>query len=423
MRFRSILTAVLLGMVAFGAIGRAADRKLEVWIMQTGNPDGAKAVLNRVNDQFNKAHPGVKVNISWIPWAGAQQKFLTSIIGGMAPDVAEVGTTWNPDFAAMEALENIKPYVVKWGQKKDLNPALLENATYNGRLYGLPWYAGNRAVYYRKDWFAAAGIKKFPVTWTEFAKVAKRLTVDTNNDGKIDRYGFSVNGASQHEFLPLIWMNKGEIVVKTAKGWKAAIDSPASRQALQWFADLYTKYKVSPEGSTAWNALSSRKAFETGAQAMIIDVAGLVPKFLANPELKDKFAVAPLPYSKQPASFVGGSNLVLFSQSKKKRLGWEYMQLLLEKENQLAWAEAVSFFPARMSLLKEAKFAQDPYLSVFAAEMKHSRVYPPIPQWGEIENSKLLIKMMQQIMLKRRTVKQATAEAAKAMDAVLRKKK
>jgi N,N'-diacetylchitobiose transport system substrate-binding protein len=422
MKFRVLLLSVILGLLLVVNNGKAANQNLEVWIMQTGNPEGAKQVLDRVEAEFSKKYPGAKVNVSWIPWASAQQKFLTSIIGGMAPDIAEVGTTWNPDFAAMAALENLRPYVVKWRYQKDLNPALVENATYNGGLYGLPWYAGNRAVYYRKDWFAAAGIKKFPATWTEFAKVARQMTVDTNKDGKIDRYGFSVNGASQHEFLPLIWMNKGEIVVKTAKGWKAAINAPAARQALQWFADLYCKDKVSPEGSTTWNVLSSRKAFETGAQAMIIDVAGLVPKYLANPELKNKFAVAPLPYSKQRASFVGGSNLVLFSQSKKKALAWEYMQLLLERKNQLAWAEAVSFFPARMSLLKEAKFAQDPYLSVFAAEMKYGRVYPPIPQWGEIENSKILIKMMQQIMLKKRTVKQATAEAAKAMDAILSKK-
>jgi N,N'-diacetylchitobiose transport system substrate-binding protein len=417
-----VLGIALLGLIAFGNTGKAAGRKLEVWIMQTGNPDGAKMVLNKVNAAFNQKHPGVAVNIAWIPWSGAQQKFVTSIVGGMTPDVAEVGTTWNPDFAAMGALENLKPYVAKWGKGSDLNPALIENATYRKGLYGLPWYAGNRALYYRKDWFAAAGIKNVPTTWPEFAKVARRLTVDTNNDGKIDRYGFSVNGASQHEFLPLIWMNKGEIAVKTAKGWKAALDSPQACEALQWFADLYLKAKVSPVGSTTWNALSSRKAFETGAQAMMIDVAALIPKYLADPNLKEKFAIAPLPYSKQPASFVGGSNLVMFSQSPKKALAWDYMQLLLAEKNQLAWAEAVSFFPARMSLLKSAKYANDPYLSVFAAEMKHGRVYPAIPQWGQIENSKILTRMMQQIMMKRKTVKQATAEAAKAMNDILSSK-
>jgi N,N'-diacetylchitobiose transport system substrate-binding protein len=422
MKCRVLLLSVLLGLFLLGNNGKAANQNLEVWIMQTGNPDGAKQVLDQVESEFSKKHPGVKVNVSWIPWAGAQQKFLTSIIGGMAPDVAEVGTTWNPDFAAMQALENLQSYLKKWGKKSDLNPTLLTSATFNRKIYGLPWYAGNRAIYYRKDWFAAAGIKKFPTTWQEFAKVAKRLTVDTNNDGKIERYGFSVNGASQHEFLPLIWMNKGEIAVKTAKGWKARINSPAAREALQWFADLYLKDRVSPAGSTTWNVLSSRKAFETGAQAMMIDVPGLVPKYLADPNLKDKFAIAPLPYSKRPASFVGGSNLVMFSQSKKKALAWDYMQLLLDAEHQLAWADAVSFFPARMSLLKKAKFTDDPYLSVFAAEMKYGRGYPALPQWGQIENSKILITMMQQIMMRRKTVKQAAAEAAKAMDDIFRNK-
>lgn len=418
MRFRLVLGMILLALITLGASSQAANQRLEVWIMQTGNPDGAQKVLQKVNAQFNQKHPGVRVNISWIPWSSAQQKFIISIVGRMAPDLAEVGTTWNPDFAAMGALENLQPYVTKWGYRSDLNPALLTNATYNGRLYGLPWYAGNRAVYYRKDWFAAAGIDKFPVTWQEFVEVAKKLTVDLNQDGKIDRYGFSVNGASPHEFLPLIWMNKGEIAIKTSRGWKAMIDSPPAREALQWFADLYLKHKVSPAGSTAWNALSSRKAFETGTQAMMIDVAALVPKYLSDPDLKDKFAVAPLPYAKQPASFVGGSNLVMFAQSKKKALAWDYMQLLLDRKNQLAWAEAVSFFPARMSLLRSKRYTEDPYLSVFAREMEHGRVYPVTPQWGQIENSKILTKMMQQILMQQKTVKQATAAAAKAMDAI-----
>jgi N,N'-diacetylchitobiose transport system substrate-binding protein len=422
MKFRLCLIMVLLGGLVLGVTCQGAGQKLEVWIMQTGNPEGAKNALDRVNQEFSKAHPGVTVNVAWIPWASAQQKFITSIIGGIAPDVAEVGTTWNPDFAAMAALENLQPYVRKWGQQSDLNKALLANATFKGKLYGLPWYAGNRAVYYRKDWFAQAGIKSFPKTWKQFTRAAKRLTVDTNKDGKIDRYGFSVNGASRHEFLPLIWMNKGRIAVKTAKGWRAAIDSPAAREALQWFADLYLKHKVSPAGSTSWNVLSSRKAFETGAQAMMIDVAALIPKYLADPNLKDKFAVAPLPYSKQPASFVGGSNLVIFSQSKKKALAWDYLKLMQKPVHQLAWADAVGFFPARMSLLKEDKYTKDPYLSVFANEMTYGRGYPALPQWGQIENSNLLLKMMQQIMMGQKTVKQATAEAAKAMNAIFENK-
>ena len=57
-----------------------------------------------------------------------------------------------------------------------------------------------------------------------------------------------MNGASQHEFMPMIWRNGGEIAVQTDQGWKATIDSPEAREALQAFADLYLKHKVSQEG-------------------------------------------------------------------------------------------------------------------------------------------------------------------------------
>jgi N,N'-diacetylchitobiose transport system substrate-binding protein len=413
-----LLVLLALALLASFTVQAAARRTLEVWIMQTGNPAGAEKMFAELNAEFTKAHRGVKVNVSWIPWTGAQQKFLTAIVGGMAPDLAELGTTWNPDFAAMGALVDLGPYVAKWGHGNDLLPALVESATYNGKLYGLPWYAGNRSVYYRKDWFAEEGIEEFPTTWEDFVEVAIRLTKDTDGDGKIDRYGFSVNGASQHEFMPMIWRNGGEIAVQTDQGWKAMIDSPEAREALQAFADLYLKHKVSQEGSVTWNVLSSRKAFETGTQAMIIDVAPLVPKFLDNPNLKDKFAVAPIPYFKEPASFIGGSNMAMFTQSKQKDLAWKYLELLMTPKYQMAWAEAVSFFPGRVSLLADPKFSSDPYLSVFTEQMKYGRAYPAIPQWGQVENSRVLLKMMQQIMMRKMTVEEATTEAAKTMNII-----
>ena len=43
--------------------------------------------------------PGTKVNIQFVPWAQAHDKFVTAIAGGKVPDVAEMGTTWTPEFA------------------------------------------------------------------------------------------------------------------------------------------------------------------------------------------------------------------------------------------------------------------------------------------------------------------------------------
>ncbi|MGE5586469.1 MAG: sugar ABC transporter substrate-binding protein [Bacillota bacterium] len=413
----SLIAGILVLLVGLAAGVAAGATTLEVWIMETGNPEGAKAFFNTVNTEFEAAHPGVKVNLSWIPWLGAQQKFLTSVTGGIAPDVAELGTTWTPDYAYMGALEDLTERVKGLGYASEFVPALVESATLDSKLYGLPWYAGNRCMIYRKDWFEAAGIKEFPRTWTEFIEVAKKLTKDLDGDGKVDRFGFSVNGGSQHEFMPLIWMNGGEIAVKTDKGWRSNVDSPEAIEAIRFFTDLYLKHKVSPEGSITWSVLNSRKAFTTETLAVVIDLPLLVEKFQKdNPNLAGKIGVAPIPYSKRPASFTGGSNLVVFSQSKKKDLAWDYMKLLLEPKHQLAWAQLVKFFPARMSVLKDPSIAKDPVLSVYADNLKYGRTYPAIHQWGQVENTKILLKAVQEIMMGKKTVEQAMQELANSMN-------
>ena len=169
--------SVVLGVVLFVmtmTVGIAAGATtLEVWMMETGNPDGAKAFFDAVNTEFEAAHPGVKVNLSWIPGSGAQVRHPS---GGIAPDVAELGTTWTPDYAYMGALEDLTERINALGYASEFVPALVESATLDEKLYGLPWYAGNRCMIYRKDWLEEEGIKEFPKTWNEFIEVTKKLT-------------------------------------------------------------------------------------------------------------------------------------------------------------------------------------------------------------------------------------------------------
>ena len=56
---------------------------------------------------FEAQHPGTKVNIQFVPWTQAHDKFTTAIAGGKTPDVAEMGTTWTPEFADEGAFEQV----------------------------------------------------------------------------------------------------------------------------------------------------------------------------------------------------------------------------------------------------------------------------------------------------------------------------
>ena len=79
---------------------------VDVWIMDPGSPK-IQSVVKGYGTAFEAQHPGTKVSIEFVPWAQAHDKFTTSIAGGKTPDIAEMGTTWTPEFADEGAFEQV----------------------------------------------------------------------------------------------------------------------------------------------------------------------------------------------------------------------------------------------------------------------------------------------------------------------------
>ena len=96
-----------------------------------------------------------------MPWAQAHDKFVTAIAGGKVPDVAEMGTTWTPEFADQGGLVE----QARIGEGEYVS-SLVDAATLDDKVYGKPWYAGARALIYRKDLLEKAGVEP-PTTWDE----------------------------------------------------------------------------------------------------------------------------------------------------------------------------------------------------------------------------------------------------------------
>ena len=80
--------------------------EVTTWIMDPGSPKLQEVFKGYAKD-FQAKHPGTKVNIEFVPWAQAHDKFTTAIAGGKVPDVAEMGTTWTPEFADQGAFEAV----------------------------------------------------------------------------------------------------------------------------------------------------------------------------------------------------------------------------------------------------------------------------------------------------------------------------
>ena len=124
-------------------------------------------VVQELVRDFEREHPGCASQVQQIPWSAAHEKLLTADVGGSTPDVAQLGNTWIPEFAALHALEPLDAYVAH-------SRALAESSYFRGiwdtnvvegQLYGVPWYVDTRVLFYRTDVLARAGYDSMPGSW------------------------------------------------------------------------------------------------------------------------------------------------------------------------------------------------------------------------------------------------------------------
>jgi N,N'-diacetylchitobiose transport system substrate-binding protein len=389
-----------------------AGKKLTVWIMEGTNPDATPFFADVAKDF--KAQTGADLDVQFQPWADAHDKFTTAIAGGTTPDVAEIGTTWTPEFAQAGALEDLTAQVAP--MKDDLVQGLVDAGTIDGKLYGMPWYAGVRAFVYNKDVFDKAGVEP-PTTWDELASVGEKLKTSSP-----DVVPFAVAGDCSYCMMPFIWGAGGDVATQEGGKWTAAIDSPQAQEGLTFYTDLALKKGLSTPAAATWKETDLLKNFESGKLAMVITGNWTITKILKDaPDLKDKLGAFPIPgktADKLSPSFLGGSHLGIFKASQNKDLAWKFIQLMSSEKYADSWAKSSNFFPGIKSLLDKTAKSDDPLVAPFAKQMVEAgKSMPVTPAWGKIEGAKVLTKMLQSVLTNKASVAEATKTAASEMNA------
>jgi len=380
---------------------------ISVWIMDPGSPK-IQGVVKQYATDFQAAHPGTKVDIQFVPWAQAHDKFVTAIAGGKVPDVAEMGTTWTPEFADQGGLVE-QPKISK-GQYVS---SLVDAATLDGKVYGKPWYAGARSLIYRKDILAKAGVEP-PKTWDDMMAASKAIKAKVPGV-----YPVSFTGLSEHMYLPTIWQAGGQIATQDGDTWKSALNSPEAAKALDYYTSFY-KDGLDPKAAVGWEEPDAQTAFVNGDVAMLIAGGWTYNSILATkPALEKKMGteLTPAGPSGKGTAFAGGSHLVQFRESKNQPLGAAFIDFMLQPEQLNKFTSEIGFLPGTTEGIKASGYLEDPQRKPFAEQLlDHSAVYPPSPNWGGLEGANIFDGEVQKVMKGQATPQQAVADLAKKMD-------
>src|SRR5699024_9847300 len=175
---------------------------------------------------------GATHDVQVLPWDGAHDKFVTAMAGGTGPDVAEVGTTWVPEFADAGGIDDLTDDIEADGLAEGLIEGLAEAGTLEGRLYGMPWYAGVRSNLANGVMLGEAGVNEQPESWDDLLSMI--TTLEEHNS---DWIPFPIQGGSIFAAMPFVWGAGGEIATEDGGSWTAAINQPEAVEGLEWYTD------------------------------------------------------------------------------------------------------------------------------------------------------------------------------------------
>ncbi|MCI2418024.1 extracellular solute-binding protein [Saccharopolyspora sp. K220] len=387
---------------------------LRVWLFDEANRGPKQATVDEAVARFEAEHQGVQVDVQYIAVDTRAQRFTGAFNDpASAPDVAEFGNTDLAGYVAAGGLADLTGNLPQWPESADLNPSVLDTAKVDGKVYGVPWYTGIRALYYRTDVFAELGLQP-PRTTAELVDTAQRIRA-----ARPDMYGIAVGGKYHYALMPFIWSAGGDLARRDGDRWVSTVDQPAARQGIATYASLISGGACPREQCADLTGSQAVQAFASGKAAMTI--GGDFNRAAVNAgAAAGKYAVVPLPGdtagSLAPA-FAGGNMLGVLKSSKRATLSREFVQLLAGKEYQRKMYAAMGNLPTFTDVQQELA-AGDPAVAPFVQTLQAgTRFVPTSAAWSEIDAQGVLPTMVQRIITGS-TVEAATSGAAEQMNAV-----
>jgi N,N'-diacetylchitobiose transport system substrate-binding protein len=399
---------------ANGPGGDETTGELKVWLFAEASNGPKEAVVDEAVAEFEAAHDGVTVNVEYLPVDGRATRFNGAFNDpASAPDVAEFGNTDLAGYTASNGFADLTADLDAWEESADLVPDVLDTAKVDGKVYGVPWFTGTRALYYRTDVFTELGLRP-PATLAELTGTARAIRA-----AKPDLYGISVGGKYLFALLPYIWANGGDIAEQDGEAWSATIDSPAARAGFAQYTELLAD-DICPAAQCAQLTGSQSVAAFAGGKAAMTIGGDFNRAAVEAGAVQGKYAVVPLPGKENgeiAPAFAGGNLLGVLGSSERRSLAWEFVMLLGGKEYQRELYGAMGTMPT-FADVQDAIAGDDEFLVPFIETVQAgTRFVPATPAWTRIDAQAVLPTAVQQVATGQLDVNAATSAAAAEMDA------
>ncbi|MBU0616392.1 MAG: sugar ABC transporter substrate-binding protein [Planctomycetes bacterium] len=421
-----LLTVISLLALLIGGCGEEAEQS-EI-VLRVSNWGGAQVdsefmrLEHTFEEEFETAHPGVRVQIEQIPGHGQYApKLLMMHVADSVPDVVALDASSAAVFIDNDVLLDLAPFVERDQAQGEFDLGdYFENVTDTARrgdaVYTIPLDFTPMVMYYNKKLFDEAGVP-YPQpgwNWDDFLETAKRLTVFPEGARSPTQYGMFFENVMPFWVLWL-WTNGGDVLSPDGKRASGYFDGPRSVEAIEFLVDLMTTHRVVPHPRES--AAAGVDLFRSGQAAM--DLKGHWKMIDYGADAMD-FGVVGLPTNGvERVTVVYASGLSITSKAKHPELAWEYIKHMTSTHVQVR--RVASGLAISGNKEAAARFAGTPVEDAFLAEVQYAR-----PPWGSMVERYPFIEelgreMMEDILYSdgELLVEEALRQTAKLIDAAL----
>lgn len=384
--------------------------------------------MTRLVDVFNKEHADIHVTAVYTgSYDDTNLKTHAAIQAGKPPAAVIMSANFVREYVINDEIEPLDPLIAKDGQTPgqfigQFWPALRQNATDQGHVYGVPFHNSTPLLYYSVDAFKDAGLdpEKPPVTWQDWLDAARKLT--KHDGGQTTRWGVMMPGT--YDYLGWITsglaMSNGGQFYNPDYGGEVYYTEPSTIGAVRFLDELVHKAKVMPEGVTDANAVTT--AFFQGRTGMMVLSTGSLSFVREN--MKTPYRTAFLPRNLDNAVPIGGASLILPKGNSPEReaAAWTLMKWLTSPEIAAGWSQFTGYFAPRIAAYDvpsmKAFMAEHPDARVALDQLAYARGW--FATYNTVGVRKALEDGVQAVLSGRATPEAAMAEAQKQADGLMK---
>ncbi|MEV7320181.1 ABC transporter substrate-binding protein [Streptomyces sp. NPDC093970] len=380
-RYLLVLAVVLTGCVASNAreAGNGGGGRGPLTLATAGDLTG---YLGPLLEGWNRTHPGERVTLVELPDSTDEThaQMTTDLRGGDSSrfDVLNIDVNWTSEFAAAGW---IRPLPRSRFPLRSFLPPVVDTATYDGRLYAVPYVTNAGLLLYRKDILAKEGVPP-PRTWAELERDAKTIAPKYGLDGYAGQLfpyeGLTVNVAEA------VYSAGGSIL--GADGDRVTVNSAAARAGIDFLARGVREGWI-PKAALTYQEEESKQAFQDGRLLFLRNWPyAYAVASAAGSKVAGKIGAVRLPGPHGPGtSVLGGSNLAVNTHTRHPDSAARLIAYLTSEPVQRQVLTRGALPPVRAALYDDPDLVKRfPYLPTLRTAVVTASPRPKSPHYDQV---------------------------------------